>query len=200
MPARWSISHFPACRFHVFLSHCDEDRGWLAFPLFKRLESLGVMPWLDLHHYPLGTDPFEALREGILRCRHVVYLVTLATLSQGRGWTAIEKAYAGLLQDSLSDNGRELAHVELPLFFLQPNDERLTRSVWGCLRYRGTFAPNSADRVEWAAQQIRRFVTDEQIRALEFSVDLEKDSPFRERIEGRNQPGLIDRICAHYPA
>ncbi|MGH7139496.1 MAG: hypothetical protein ACREHD_27435 [Pirellulales bacterium] len=74
MPARWFISHFPACQFHVFLSHCDEDR------------------------------------------------------------------------------------------------------------------------------QISRFVSDEKARGLEFARELDRDLLFRERIEARNQPGLIDRICARYPA
>lgn len=76
MSARWSISHFPACQFHVFLSHCDEDRRWRVFPLRERLESLGMPAWLDRHDYPAGTTPFEALREAILKYRHIVYLVT----------------------------------------------------------------------------------------------------------------------------
>jgi hypothetical protein len=200
MPARWSISHFPACQFHVFLSHCDEDRQWLAYPLFDRLETLGVSPWIDRHDYPLGMDPFEALREGILRCRHIIYLVTLAMLNQGRGWPVVEKTYAGLLQGGLTEAGLELSHVELPLFFVPVGAASLTRSVWNSLRYRGRFAPTETNHVEWAAQQILRFVVDEKARAIELAAELDRDSQFRKRLERRNQPGIMDRVCARYPA
>lgn len=197
MPARWTISHFPACQFHVFLSHCDEDRQWLA--LRERLEALGISAWVDRHHYPAGMTPFEALREAILKCRHVVYLVTEAMLSQGRGWSVVEKSYAGLLQDSLTEDGLELSHVELPLFFLSMRNADLPRAVWNSIRYRGRFSPGHADYVAWAAEEIRRFVADEKGRGLEFARDLDRDLRFRERLDGRNQPGLIDRICARYP-
>lgn len=143
--------------------------------------------------------PFEALREAILKCRHVVYLVTEAMLSQGRGWSVVEKSYAGLLQDSLTEDGLELSHVELPLFFLSMRNADLPRAVWNSVRYRGRFSPGHADYVAWAAEEIRRFVADEKARGLEFARDLDRDLRFRERLDGRNQPGLIDRICARYP-
>lgn len=199
MPARWSISHFPACQFHVFLSHCDEDRQWLVFPLRVRLQTLGISAWVDRHHYPAGTTPFEALREAILKCRHVVYLVTEAMLGQGRGWSVVEKSYAGLMQDSLTESGLELSHVELPLFFLSMHNAALPRAVWNSLRYRGRFAPGDVDHVAWAAEQIGRFVADEKARGLDFARDLDRDRQFRDRIDSRNQAGLIDRVCARYP-
>src|SRR5204863_9945 len=73
----------------------------LVHPVFEVLAIAKYQPWLDQHHYPLGQGAFEALREEILRCRHVVYFVTAPFLAQGRGWNSVENAYANLLQENL---------------------------------------------------------------------------------------------------
>jgi hypothetical protein len=52
MPAPWSLSSFPTCRYHVLLSHCAEDRDWLVAPLIERFESGWDHPLFDRHHYP----------------------------------------------------------------------------------------------------------------------------------------------------
>jgi hypothetical protein len=101
MPADWAISHWPSCQFHAFLSHCAEDREGLVIPVQQRLEARQVVTWLDQHHYPAGRDPFEILREEILRCRHVVFFVTESLLRQARGWSAVERSYAEVVQRAL---------------------------------------------------------------------------------------------------
>lgn len=78
----WAIHHLPRCTHQVFLSHCAEDRDRLVVPVYNALENAEYFPWLDKHHYPVGQGAFEALREGILHCRHIVYFVTSRFLSQ----------------------------------------------------------------------------------------------------------------------
>ena len=97
----WKIRHLPRCTHHVFLSHCAEDRGRLVLPVYNALKDSQYSPWLDQHHYPRGRDPFAALREKIIHCRHVVYFVTAKFLAQGRGWNSTERAYSNLLQKNL---------------------------------------------------------------------------------------------------
>src|SRR5690554_4175430 len=84
MPAQWRIEYWPKCIAEVFLSHCAEDRSGLVLPVYEELKRRGVIPWIDRHHYPASREAFEALREGLLKCRHVVYFITPAMLRQGR--------------------------------------------------------------------------------------------------------------------
>src|SRR5262245_47717197 len=137
----WKIHHLPRCTHHVFLSHCAEDRSRLIHPVYRALEDKRRFPWFDMHHYPAGQGAYEALREGILHCRHVAYFVTARFLSQGRGWNSIETAYANLLQENLRFGSLELCHVQLPLFFVPRNLRSLQRSAWGSLASRGRFYP-----------------------------------------------------------
>lgn len=90
--AGWAIGTFPECRYHVFLSHCQEDRERLVFPLRDSLQRIQRIPWMDCHDYPKGRPPFAALRDSLLECRHVVFLITESMLDQPRGWTMIESA------------------------------------------------------------------------------------------------------------
>jgi hypothetical protein len=181
------------------VSHCAEDRQWLAFPLYQRLKTRGLSPWLDTHDYPIGTDPYEALREGIVHCRHVVYLVTLAMLEQARGWPVLEKAYSGLLQDNLRVFGLELCHIELPLFFLPRAHPVLSRSVWQPILPRGKFhLAADGDAVDWAGREIEGFVRREERRAVELGVRIENDQHFQGTLG--NRMGLMDRIGGAYPA
>src|SRR6266852_341518 len=136
---QWLLRSFPFCTHHVFLSHCREDRDWLVFPLYEALRHEGVIPWLDEHDYPYGRTSFEALRDGVLRCRHIVFLVTLGMLAQPRGWGIVELAWADLLQENLREAGGVLQNVILPLFFLPHDDPNLPRSAWQPLRDRAAF-------------------------------------------------------------
>ncbi len=52
MPAEWQIRYWPEVEWHVFLSHCQEDRELLVLPIFDELVRRGVVPWVDQHHYP----------------------------------------------------------------------------------------------------------------------------------------------------
>ncbi len=194
----WQIQFFPICRYHVFLSHCREDRERLVFPLYEALRERGVIPWLDRHDYPYGRLSFEALRDGVLTCRHVVFLVTRAMLSQPRGWGIVELAWADLLQENLREAGGALQAVVLPLFFLDPANDRLPRSAWQTLRERAVFyRRQDGDRVVWAARQVSAFVLREGQRGLDNAVWLQQDSHAYARLGARQ--GLIDRITGRHP-
>lgn len=194
----WQLPFFPPCKYHVFLSHCREDRDWLVHPLFEALRRQGVIPWLDLHDYPYGRTSFSELRDSILKCRHTIFLVTKAVLAQGRGWCIVELAWADLLQENLKETGGELQAVSLPLFFLDPGDTYLLRSAWQAIRDRGAVhQPENGEPVEWALRRIYEFVIQEEERGMDVKKWLEQDSHFRARLQQRE--GLIDRITARYP-
>jgi hypothetical protein len=194
----WQLRFFPACTHHVFLSHCREDRDWLVFPLFEALRQQGIIPWLDRHDYPHGRNSFAALRDGILKSRHTVFLVTGAMLAQARGWGIIELAWADLLQENLREPGGVLQNVILPLFFLSQDDERLLRSAWQPTRDRAVFhTPQSGAPVDWAVRQIRGFLAREADRGVDNLAWLQRDSRARDRLNERQ--GLFDRVIAVYP-
>jgi len=194
----WQLRFFPACTHHVFLSHCREDREWLVFPLFESLQQQQIIPWLDRHDYPYGRNSFGALREGILKSRHTVFLVTSAMLAQPRGWGIIELAWADLLQENLRETGGVLQNVILPLFFLSPDDELLLRSAWQPIRDRAAFhTPHSGPPVDWAVRQICGFLAREANRGVDNFAWLQQDSRARDRLNERQ--GLVDRVIALYP-
>lgn len=81
----WQIHSYPPCDHHAFLSHCADDRAWLVHPVFDELKARGIIPWLDREDYYYGRDSRTALRDGLLRSRHVVFFVTRAMLGYTRG-------------------------------------------------------------------------------------------------------------------
>ena len=160
-------------------------------PVYERLAQKKIIPWLDRHHFPSGRGSHEALRESLLRCRHVVYFVTPELLRQGaaRGWCVLERGYGSVIQQALTDFG----HVELPLFFVERTDEELQRSVWSALADQGVFfdsAPAKANPVTWAVRQIQDFIRREEVFAGEMLLNASQiDLPFREK-------NFLDRITA----
>jgi hypothetical protein len=197
----WRVHHLPRCTHHVFLSHCAEDRQRLVLPAYRALEDNKWSPWLDQHHYPSGQGAFEALREGILHCRHVVYFVTTKFLSQGRGWNSIENAYSNLLQENLRFGSLELCHIQFPLFFVPHGHAVLARSAWGPLVQRGRFySPGRVDggAVDWAVQAIVDFLQQEERRGISLAAQLENDPGSRAWRDA--EPNLLRRVmCADPP-
>ncbi|MFW6162543.1 MAG: toll/interleukin-1 receptor domain-containing protein [Planctomycetota bacterium] len=194
----WRLQFFPVCTHHVFLSHCREDRDSLVVPLYETLQKRGGLPWLDRHDYPYGRRSYEALRDGVLRCRHTVFLVTRAMLTQPRGWTILELAWADLLQENLREPGGELQAVAFPLFFVGRDSEGLLRSAWLPVRDRGVFCPpKSSDRVAWAAERVVAFLRQGEARGVDIASWLEQDSRARSRLSAR--PGILDRITCRNP-
>lgn len=201
MIGAWRVNKLPRCTHHVFLSHCAEDRDRLVLPVFQALEKAAYFPWLDKHHYPAGQDPYEALREGVVRCRHVVYFVTANFLAQGRGWNSIENAYSNLLQANLHEHGIELCHIQCPLVFLPKSHATLARSGWGPLVHRARFyGPSRVDggAVDWAAQQIVDFIRQEEIRGAALAIQVQNDPGFRPLLA--LEPNLLRRIMCADPA
>ncbi|HEX7448823.1 MAG TPA: toll/interleukin-1 receptor domain-containing protein [Pirellulales bacterium] len=195
----WQLQFFPACTHHVFLSHCREDRGWLVNPLADAMRDRRLIPWVDQHDYPYGRTSFQALRDGILRSRHVVFLVTDAMLQQPRGWSIIELAWAELLQDNLREPGGVLQNVSLPLFFVAREDARLPRCAWFPVIDRARFhLPADGNPVLWALHQIDAFVAREVQQGLDNVAWLDGDS--RSRLRLKKRAGLIERITALRPA
>lgn len=201
MPARWQISHWPKCEFHVFLSHCAEDRERFVIPLQKELERRQITAWLDRHHYPLGTSPHEALREGLLKCRHIIYLITRETLKQARGWVAVEKTFGEMIQSRFRHEEIELSHVELPLYFVREDDKVLVRSIWQSACEKGKFfdGTNVATRkaIRWTATQIEAFVRQEELRGEQIAENLKHDPMLSARFS--QEPNLLRRIAASDP-
>lgn len=201
MPARWQISHWPKCEFHVFLSHCAEDREHFVIPLQKELERRQITSWLDRHHYPLGTSSHEALREGLLKCRHIIYLITRETLKQARGWVAVEKTYGEVIQSRFRHEELELSHVELPMYFVRRDDKVLVRSIWQSVGEKGQFyvGKNVATRkaIRWTAGQIEEFVRREELRGEQIA-EIVKHDPMLTAQFGHD-PNLLRRIAASDP-
>ena len=117
---QWTIRYFPPCSHHVFLSHCREDYDDLVYPTYLRLRQQRIIPWLDRHDYPYGSDSRLALQDGILRSRNAVFFITPHLLNNPRGWCALELAYGTILQNNLAIAGGALANVILPLFLVSP--------------------------------------------------------------------------------
>ena len=199
MVGDWKVERLPRCTHHVFLSHCAEDRVRLVQPVFDVLEDNAYGPWLDHHHYPRGQGAFAALREGIMRCRHVVYFVTASFLSQGRGWNSVELAYANLLQENLSFR-LELCHIQFPLFFVPQDKAGLLRSAWGPLVERGRFYPPGrvdSGAVRWATQQIMAFIRQEERRGASLVDQVKNDPSLQPFLE--YEPHLLKRIMCGDP-
>ncbi len=138
------------------------------YPVYDELQRCGIIPWLDREDYYYGRDSRTALRDGLLRSRHIVFFVTLAMMDYRRGWCPMELAYADLLQTNLFYAGGTLLNLELPLFFLDRADPELPRTIWGALRDRGHFHhPSDGDPVAWAVNQIVAFLRREQKLVLD---------------------------------
>lgn len=194
----WQILAYPRCEYHVFLSHCAEDGRQLVHPVYDRLQQLRIIPWLDREDYYYGRESRTALRDGLLRSRHVVFFITLGMMDYRRGWAHLELAYSDLLQANLTHAGGPLMNVELPLFFLNHGDSGLLPTVWNALRDRGRFhSPADGDPVEWAVRQIQVFLQREQSLALDMAKVIVPGSPMHDRLSEHH--GLLERVTRFDP-
>jgi hypothetical protein len=195
----WQITSYPRCEYHVFLSHCALDRSTLVDRVYDELMRRRIVPWLDREDYYYGRDSRTALRDGLLRSRHVVFFITLAMMDYRRGWCPMELAYSDLLQANLNHAGGPLLNFELPLFFLGRTDVELPRTAWDVLRDRGRFhQPSDGDPFTWAVDQIVAFLHREQDLALDMAKVLVPGQPVYDALTGR--PGLIDRVTQFDPS
>ena len=111
----------------------------------------------------------------------------------------MELAYSDLLQANLIFPGGLLLNLELPLFFLDRNDEELRRTAWDVLRDRGSFHHSSnGDPIAWAADQIVDFLIREQRLAWNMAEDVASDNLFRDDLNRRS--GLVDRVTRFDPS
>lgn len=194
----WQITSFPRCEYHVFLCHCAEDRATLVYPVYNELRRKGIVPWLDREDYYYGRDSRTAVRDGLLRSRHVVFFVTLAMMDYRRGWCVMELAYSDLLQANMAHPGGSLLNFELPLFFLNPADPQLPRTAWDALRDRGRFhRPKDGDPVAWAIDQIAAFLDREQLLALDLAKVVTPGQPVYDALADRL--GLVERVTQFDP-
>lgn len=195
----WHIASYPTCEYHVFLSHCAIDRPALVYPVYEELKRKGIIPWLDRHHYSYGRDSRTALRDGLLKSRHVVFFITLGMMDYKRGWCPMELAYSDLLQANLIGAGGPLLNLELPLFFLDRADAELPRTAWNVLRDRGIFHhPSDGDPVKWAVDQIAKFLHREQILALDMTKVLVPGKLDHDTLN--RWPGLVRRVTQFDPS
>ncbi len=194
----WQIASYPRCEYHIFLSHCAEDRAWLVHPVYQELMRRGIIPWLDREDYYYGRDSRTSLRDGLLRSRHTVFFITLGMLAHTRGWCQMELAYSDLLQANLSHVGGPLLNLELPLFFVDRASAELPRTAWDALRDRGIFYhPSDGDAIEWSVSQIVAFLHREQDLALDMARVVVPGQPVHDQLADR--PGLIKRITQFDP-
>jgi hypothetical protein len=195
----WQIASNLRCEYHVFLSHCADDRSWLVHPVYDELMRRQIIPWLDREDYYYGRDSRTALRDGLLRSRHVVFFVTLGMLDYRRGWCPMELAYSDLIQANLTQPGGPLLNFELPLFFLDRVNPELPRTAWDALRDRGLFHRLSdGDAVTWAADQITNFLHREQDVALDMAKVVLPGQPVHNALIGR--PGFVERVTQFDPS
>jgi hypothetical protein len=194
----WTITAYPRCEHHVFLSHCALDRPGLVHPVYNRLQTLGIIPWLDRDHYYYGRDSRTALRDGLLKSRHVVFFVTLGMMDYRRGWCPMELAYSDLLQANMAYMGGPLLNYQLPLFFIDPTNLELAKTIWSLPRDWGRFHhPRDGDPVDWAVGQIVDFLHREQNLALDMARVIIPGQQVHADLMTR--PGLIDRVTRFDP-
>jgi hypothetical protein len=195
----WQIASFPKCEHHVFLSHCREDSAGLVRPVYDRLTAAGVVPWLDQEDYYYGRDSRSALRDGLLRSRHVVFFVTEAMLTTARGWSVFELAFTEVLELNFQVTGGQLAHLLLPLFLVPQTHPDLPRTVWQAVRDRGRFHNPDADgdAVQWCDRVVREFISHEQQLAKNMAEATRVDAAFAARLKA--VPGLFDRVTKFHP-
>jgi hypothetical protein len=204
MSAAWDIRHWPEPSFHTFLSHCAEDREPLIWRIHERLQELRLMPWFDQRDYPLAQDPFHALRNQLIRCRHIIYFITPAYLRQGRGWVAAERTYAELIQRHFDVQSTSWWSFELPLIFLPNKPEsldHLQRSAWSTLIPRAVWYDRRRlrrqSRVEWAADQIVKLVASQYADSQLFAHRLLNDPDMVQRLD--QSMGLRNRLTSAFP-
>jgi hypothetical protein len=195
----WQITSYPRCDHHIFLSHCGIDRPWLVHRVYKELQQRKIVAWLDQEDYYYGRDSRTALRDGLLKSRHVVFFITRGMMEYTRGWCPMELAYSGLLQANLINPGGPVLNYELPLFFLDQADAELPRTVWNQLRDRGIFHhPPKGDPAIWAVDQIVAFLRREQDLSLDMAKVVVPGQPVHDALNVRH--GLVERVTQFHPS
>lgn len=111
--------------FHdFFISHVAEDQSEVV-RLKQELESIALEDgarfrcFLDVEDWPTGVPGSEAIRDVLLRSRHVILWITPRYLGAGsRGWVWYELAYAELIQNSIKfrNIGKRYYPYILPIF------------------------------------------------------------------------------------
>lgn len=195
----WSIDSYPETTSHVFLSHTREDFETLVKPVYRRLKTRQIRPWLDRHDWSYGRDSRTTIRDAILRSRHTVFFITDSLLKSSRGWCVLELAHSEILQSNLLKSGGVLSNVTLPLFFTKPNASRIPRSVWQYSRDRGHFyfGKQGRERISWAVKQIEAFLLREQKLAYEIEHLASSTEAFREELD--TVPGRLLRVTRFQP-
>lgn len=165
-------------------------------PVASALKTQRIIPWLDQENYYYGRDSRNALRDGILNSRHIIYFITLGMLDHRNGWCPMELAYCDILQKNFVGRGGNLMNIELPLFYVDRNDPQLTRSVWGSLRDRGPFyTPAAGNIIDWSVNQIADFLSREQALAFNQAKAYASNPP----TAITTVPGMLERMTQFDP-
>lgn len=201
MSASWTIERWPELGFHAFLSHCAENRDRLVMPVFQELQRRKLIPWFDRHHYPLATDPFGALRNNLLRCRHVIYFITPQLLRQGRGWCATERTLAELIHAHFRIRELQLWNFELPLLFVDRTDLQLQRSVYASAASLGVRCPHPLSQskkcINWSVEQIQRLIEQQYVQTEVMTDSIRIDESLHSHIDSLT--GLLRRVTTTAP-
>jgi len=205
MTSNWLIDHWPNKGFDVFLSHVAEDRDRLILPVYEALKQRKRIPWIDQVDYPLGVESIDALRQHLVRCSHIVYFITPAMLTQGRGWTAVERTLSSLIQSQFHFGSQVFYHFQVPLIFLPSEMQakaEYVRSIWSPLKELGITCPfdaqeNPEKAQEWATELIDDFVRKEQVAAVSHRKQLAEQQNASEFFSTRK--GLMEWLCSLGP-
>ena len=201
MVGSWFIEQWPVLGFDAFLSHCAEDRETLVTPVCERLQELGVLPWFDQHDFPIANDPFDAMRTNLLRCRHVVYIITPNLLKQGRGWCATERSLAELVQRQFQFAASSLWTFELPLLLVNPTEPKFLRSTYAPLLPRAQSYTHrrqrGQSRVDWVVAMIQRLLQQQHSETDRLADQLTNEASLSQFVDIRS--GLRTRLSSHLP-
>ncbi|HEU0080021.1 MAG TPA: condensation domain-containing protein, partial [Longimicrobiaceae bacterium] len=125
----------PGC---VFVSHNQKEKAWVR-RMVQQWRALGLEVFFDEDSIPGGEDVLGALERGISGCRHMVLIVSRASLASQ--WVARELAMAA----ARGSNGRDrriipvliepVDHEDLGLFLLSRSMIDLTREEERQARY-----------------------------------------------------------------
>jgi len=186
MPSSAKIQWWPEPRFHAFLSHSAEDRSRLVEPVRQELLARCITPWFDQTEYPAGMDPFYTLQESLLDCLHVVYFVTHANVSQGRGWSASERTISTNIQSHFISGPDTLHNYQLALYFTPQTHTETMKSVWNPLRQYGRTTNHrvgSQNSIKWAADTIEEFLKDQYQHRLGTLHKIAQDSSLKQFVD-----------------
>lgn len=96
--------------YDIFLSHCREDKGNVAFPLYRALDAVGFNVWIDRQSIVPGGNIYTAIKAAIQNSTCVIAVIAAPYLE--RRWTQQELQ----MTLELEKGERNSAHRLFPIY------------------------------------------------------------------------------------